>query len=156
MAGPNGGVTYIAAYAGPAGNSIRVRHVVAGNNTPLSVSVTDNDVTVNLATNGSGVAISTADEVVQLIRESTPASALVRAVSSGTGEGVASASGFVSLANGVNELAGASGEELENLIERVVAQVELGLPSHVDLIDTIQMDVQASLNLQSTVEPTIT
>jgi hypothetical protein len=53
-------ITYTAKTVGPNGTSIRVRYVVAGNNTALSVSVSGNDITVNVATNAGGSPTSTA------------------------------------------------------------------------------------------------
>ena len=54
--------------------------VVSGNYTPLSVSVASHDVTIYSATNGSGVAISTAIEVMDLINQDTFANAVLYAV----------------------------------------------------------------------------
>lgn len=62
---------------GTAGNSIRIRYVVAGNNTALSVAVSGNDITVNLATNASGVPTSTANAIKAALDASGPASALI-------------------------------------------------------------------------------
>lgn len=56
---------------------ITVTHVVSGNNTPLSVAVVGSDITVNLATDGGGLATSTAANVVTALTASAPASALV-------------------------------------------------------------------------------
>nr|WP_231127269.1 M14 family zinc carboxypeptidase [Motilibacter aurantiacus] len=57
---------------------------------PLSVSVAGNDVTVSLTTNGSGAATSTAAQVVAAINASAPASALLTATPyrTSTGAGV--------------------------------------------------------------------
>lgn len=95
----NGEIAYTAQAAGTGGNSIRVRYVVAGINTTLSVSVSGNDITVNLATNGSGVATSTASQVVTAVNASGPAFALVSAalVPGNSGAGVLAAMGFTSL-----------------------------------------------------------
>lgn len=76
---------------GVAGNSIRIRYVVAGTNTALSVSVASNDITVNLATNGSGVPTSTANQIKAALDGSGPASALINTTLSpptSTGTGV--------------------------------------------------------------------
>jgi hypothetical protein len=73
----NSNLLFTADAAGIAGNSIRIRYVVAGNNTVLSVSVSTNDITVNLATNGSGVPTSTATQIKAAIDASGPAAALI-------------------------------------------------------------------------------
>ena len=54
-----GGVVYTSVLPGSTANAISVTHVVSGLNTSLSVTAVGNAVTVNLATNGSGVATST-------------------------------------------------------------------------------------------------
>lgn len=73
----NTDLVFTADAAGTAGNSIRIRYVVAGNNTALSVSVSTNDITVNLATNGSGVPTSTGAQVLAAINAHAPAAALI-------------------------------------------------------------------------------
>jgi hypothetical protein len=73
----NTNLLYTADVAGTAGNSIRIRYVVAGNNTALTVVVATNDITVNLATNGSGVPTSTGALVKAAVIASGPANALV-------------------------------------------------------------------------------
>ena len=100
-AGVNNGILYTALYHGTAGNSLRVRHVVAGASTPLSVSVSGNDITVNVATNGSSVAISTAAQVVAAVNAHTDARKLVFAqTNEGDGSGVVAAQAFTNLAGG--------------------------------------------------------
>lgn len=96
-------ILYTAKEAGTAGNSITVRHVVAGNNTALSVSVSGSAITVNSATNGGGSATSTADAVVDAVNASTPAAALVSASSvivDSNGTGVIAALAATNLAGG--------------------------------------------------------
>lgn len=88
------------AWRGAAGNSIRVRYVVAGNNTALSVSVSGLDITVNVATNGSAAATSTATQVAAAVNASGAARDLVEATLPGTGATVVSAVGFTNLAGG--------------------------------------------------------
>jgi hypothetical protein len=73
----NSNLRFVADLAGTAGNSIRIRYVVAGNNTALSVSVASNDITVNLATNGSGIPTSTAAQIKTAIDASGAAAALI-------------------------------------------------------------------------------
>lgn len=75
----NANVTYLSKQTGLGGNAITVTHVAAGANTPLSVSVTGNAITVNLATNAGSVPTSTAAQVVAAVNANGPASALVTA-----------------------------------------------------------------------------
>lgn len=96
----NGRILWVARTPGTTGNGYTVRFVVAGNNTALSVTNTAGAITVNLATNGSGVATSTAADVVRAIKlsyaQQQPGAALsyvwpeqVRPGSDGTGVQVA-------------------------------------------------------------------
>lgn len=79
----NAGVTYTATgyYGGLIGNSITVAHVTSGTGTPLSVNVSGYAVTVHLATDGSGVATSTAAQVAAAVN--------------GAAEGVSGQGGYV-------------------------------------------------------------
>lgn len=95
---PDGDVLYCAVVPGP--SSVQVRHVVAGNNTPLSCTVLGAQITVNLATNGSGVAVTNAATVAALVSATGLAAALVFARVGGTGLGLAAASGFTTLSGG--------------------------------------------------------
>lgn len=95
---PDGGVTYQAYTAGAAGNAITVAHVVAGNNTPLTVGVVGNAITVNVATNGGGTATSTATQVAAAVVAAAPL--LVTAIATGTGSGVVGAAGPTNLTSG--------------------------------------------------------
>lgn len=74
---PNSNLVFTADAAGTAGNSIRIRYVVAGTGTSLSVVVASTDITVNLATNGSGVPTSTAAQILAAINASGAAAALI-------------------------------------------------------------------------------
>lgn len=60
-------LSYTARTVGFAGNSITVTLVIAGLNTPLSLSEAGNTVTVNLATNGAGAATTTAAGVETIV-----------------------------------------------------------------------------------------
>ena len=104
LAGTNNDVVYTAVTRGAAGNSIRVRYVVSGNNTPLTVSVSSLDITVNVATDGSAVATSTADQVKTAIEASAPAAALVTVAdaASNDGSGVVAALAYTNLAAGTD------------------------------------------------------
>jgi len=70
-------ITATAVTSGIVGESIRIKYISAGNNQALTVSVAGNDITVNLATNASGVGTSTATEIIAAVAASTPAAALV-------------------------------------------------------------------------------
>jgi hypothetical protein len=99
LAGSNNDLTLIARAPGTAANSIRLRIVVAGVSTPLSVSVSGNDITVNSATNGASAATSTANDVVRALLASTAATALVwsQVAPANDGTGVVAALAFTNL-----------------------------------------------------------
>lgn len=98
----NAGVTYTAAlWRGKGGNGARVAHVVAGTNTPLSVTAAGRDYTVNLATNGAGAATSTAAQVVAAFNNTAAVSDNgITASLPGTGASVAVAQAFTNLTGG--------------------------------------------------------
>lgn len=73
----NADLKFTALAAGNGGNSIRIRYAIAGNNTPLTVSVSTLDITINLATSAGGAATSTANQILAAVQASSPASALV-------------------------------------------------------------------------------
>jgi hypothetical protein len=102
LTGTNNDLTYTSKATGnnySSGNSIRVRYVVAGNNTALSVSVSGSDITVNVATDGSGNPTSTAAQVRTAVLASVPAAALVDVTlaAGNDGTGVVTALAFTSL-----------------------------------------------------------
>lgn len=72
------GLTLLAKPIGTAGNAISAKCVVAGNNTPLTVSVAGNVITINSATSSGGAATSKNWEIKNAIEASVAASALVR------------------------------------------------------------------------------
>lgn len=74
-------------YSNLPGKAARVQHLQTGVNTPLSVSVSGEDITVTLATDALGRVISTASAVVAAVLGDPYASALVVASSPGTGAG---------------------------------------------------------------------
>jgi hypothetical protein len=127
----DGDVTYTAQSAGTGGNSVRVRHVVAGLNTPLSVSVAANDITVNLATNGAGVATTTGAQAASAVNAAAPAFALVAARTNGTGLGLAAAAGFTFLTGGL----AAAGVDISTALvyvrsaQRTAFKVTVGAPA---------------------------
>jgi hypothetical protein len=103
---PNADLYFYARTPGTAGNSIRVRIVVAGNSTPLSVVVAGSDITVNSATDSGGAATSTARDVVRAINfdnKAGGAGLLVHAqhAPANDGTGVVSALAYTNLAGAV-------------------------------------------------------
>lgn len=72
------GIDFKAVTAGTGGNAVTVRFVdPASNSAALSVSVLSNAITVNLATNGSGGLISTRQQVIDAINQTSASNALV-------------------------------------------------------------------------------
>lgn len=84
---------------GTAGNAVTITLVVSGNDTPISVGVVGQAVTVHLATDSEGIATSTVDQVVAAITSHAGASALVTATSTDTG--IVSAAAATPLAGGL-------------------------------------------------------
>jgi phage tail sheath protein FI len=78
-------ITWTAKTPGAAGDAITVALVATGNNTPLSVEVAGQAITVHLATDSGGSATSTVAQVVAAITAHAGASALVTATSTDTG-----------------------------------------------------------------------
>ena len=76
-------------YANKADKIARISHVRTGLNTVLSVSVSGDDITVTLATDGFGNATSTALAVAAAVTADVFASVLVTVVPSGPGTGIA-------------------------------------------------------------------
>jgi hypothetical protein len=97
------GVVYTANRGGDEGNNIRVAHVEGtGNNAPLSVDVIGSDITVTLATDGTGTANSTANAVIAAVNNDPEASALVTASPLSTGAGVAAEAALAALSGGAD------------------------------------------------------
>lgn len=85
------------------GNDITIAYVdPAGNNVPLSVAESGGDIVVTLETNGTSVAISTADEVIDAINDDVDANELVLATNApgSNGSGVAIAAAEAPLTGG--------------------------------------------------------
>jgi len=78
-------IVWTAKTAGTGGNAITVALVVTGSDTPLSVDVLGQAITVHLATDSAGDAVSTADQVVAAVNAHPGASALVQAESNDIG-----------------------------------------------------------------------
>ena len=72
-------IAWWAIQPGAAENAVSVELVASGNDTPLSVEVLGQAITVNLATDGAGDPASTADQVVAAVSGTPEASALVTA-----------------------------------------------------------------------------
>lgn len=102
LSGSNNDLVFTALHAGPGGNSIRIRYVVAGNNTPLTVVVEGLDITVNVATNGAGAATSTATQVKTALDANPDVKKLITTAlaASNDGTGVVAAFSFTNLAAG--------------------------------------------------------
>jgi len=85
------------------GTTNKVEIVVSGNNTPLSVSAAAPKLTINSATNGSGVATSTAAQIVAAVNADAPSFALfeARLPPGSTGAGVTGAMSEATAADGV-------------------------------------------------------
>jgi len=101
----NNAITFTARESGPGGNSLTVTLVdPGGKEKALSVDVDGNDITVNLATNGTGAGelTSTAAQVIAAIAEHDTASQLVKGANTGasSGAGVVAAVAKASLAGG--------------------------------------------------------
>lgn len=99
----NAALTITANTTGTGGNSIRYAHVVPSTaNATLSVTVSGNDITVNVATGATaGTATSTASQVVAAVNASAAAAALVTAsLGTSDGTGIVSASAMAALTGG--------------------------------------------------------
>lgn len=97
IAGANNDLTYIAVV--PGASTVTITYAVAGTNTPLTVGVVGQAITVNVATNGGGAATSTAAQVLAAIQASAAASALVYVslATGNDGSGVVAALGSTAL-----------------------------------------------------------
>ena len=93
-------ILWTAMESGVAGNTITLTTVVSGNSTPLSVAVVGTDITVNAATDAGGLAISTADEIVDAVNAHAEALLLILALSEDSG--VVSAVAQTNLEGGVD------------------------------------------------------
>ncbi len=103
LAGANNDLRYTARPGGTAGNSLQVEYLVAGLNTPLTVTATATKVTVNVATDGAGAATSTATAVRAAVRASVAAMAIMRSVelaAGNDGTGIVTALAATNLAGG--------------------------------------------------------
>lgn len=103
MAGADNDIFLFAKYPGLAGNAVTLTIVVAGNNTPISVSVTGTAITVNAATGSGGAVVSTGRDVVRALNHTVSSRTLVTAAiaSGNTGDGIVTALGATSLTGAV-------------------------------------------------------
>src|SRR5574339_1253901 len=103
LTGSDNDLKFTAKRGGSWGNSIRVRYVDPGApSATLSVDVDGFDITVNLATDGSSVITSTANEVAAALVSNDYATRLVdvELAPSNSGAGVVTALSFTALAGG--------------------------------------------------------
>lgn len=103
-AGANNDLKFTAKPEGTVGNARRVAFVVAGASTPLTIGVSGNDITVNVATSAGSAATSTAAEVRAAVMASAPAMALldkVELASGNDGTGVVAAQALTNLTGGL-------------------------------------------------------
>lgn len=75
--GSNRDITWTAVSAGGGANQVTVQYIVAGNNTPLSVSVVDVGISIFIATNSAGSAISTANDLISLVNNDLTAGSII-------------------------------------------------------------------------------
>ena len=120
LAGANNDLVYTARTAGGQGDELTVAYVVAGTNTPLTVTVSGNAITVNVATNGAGAATSTASQVKAAIEANADAAKLVTvALAPGnSGAGVVTALAATNLAGGKFP-AETTGQRMTRVLDRV-------------------------------------
>lgn len=99
LAGANNDVALYARTPGTGGNSIRFRIVVAGVSTAASVVVAGNDITFNSATSAGSAAISTANEMLTMLRNDVNVRPLIHAqlAPGNDGTGVVAALAFTNL-----------------------------------------------------------
>lgn len=89
--------------AGTAGNSKTCAIIVSGNNTPFSFTVTASALTINSATDGSGLATTTVLQAIeQLVQDATFVDNWVASKGAGNGSGVLVAGASQALTGGTN------------------------------------------------------
>ncbi len=104
--GTNNALTFTSKLAGSLGNAIGVRRVdPKANNATLSISVSNTEITVNLATGPSGAITTTATQLSAAIAANPAAHALVGVANTGasTGAGVVGASRIEYMTGGLDE-----------------------------------------------------
>jgi len=78
-------IVWTARQPGAEGNAVSIALVAAGNDTPLSISMMANAITVNLATDAEGAPVSTVSEVLAAVAGHAQASLLIAGTSTDTG-----------------------------------------------------------------------
>lgn len=113
---------------GALGNDIHVElKDPAGNSKSLSVGVEGEDITVNLATDGSGAITSTAAQIIAAIAASGAAGIITAANETGSsGAGVVEAAARTALANGVDEGDGVECRIIDVDTENAVVWAHIG------------------------------
>lgn len=106
LAGTNNDLLFTAFKGGADGNNIRVRYVVAGASTPLTVTNSGNDITVNVATNGSSAATSTSAQVRDAVNQAVHGLVKAENATGNDGTGVVAALAFTNLTGGANPTIG--------------------------------------------------
>lgn len=84
----NNAIVFRAQAAGVAGATVKIKIVVAGNNTPFSIVVAGKLITINLATGAGGAATTTAKEVIEKVNANAEAFALLSASEGAGSSGV--------------------------------------------------------------------
>ncbi len=129
LLGANNDMLFTCVNTGTAGNSIRVKYVVSGSNTPLSVTVSGNDVTVNVATGAGGAATSIASAVKAAIEAATDPTAgeLVITYPTGNdGTGIVTAMDWSYLSQGAVSGGRDAGQAYVEALSRVVGPSSIG------------------------------
>lgn len=119
----NGDVIYTAVNAGENSNSIQVAHIDPGSaDQSLSIDVSENDITINLATDSESAVTSTALDVETVVNADPNASALVVAVKEGDGSGVVLTVSLINLVGGTNRTASQIAEDINTTYGSTVAE----------------------------------
>lgn len=95
-----GGILFTSRVAGAAGNVTTVQFVVAGTNTPLTVTATGQTIVINVATDGGGLPTSTVAQIVLAVQLYGPANTWVACQATGTTTAVAVALPATNLTGG--------------------------------------------------------
>lgn len=118
-----------AKYDGVYANQYTLTIVQAGNSTPLSVSVSAGDITVNLATNGGGTATSTVNDVIAaLVNDTLISNKVTATANTGNGTGLLAAAAQASFTGGIDGVS-ASDDYVNALILAVEDQTQTILRS---------------------------
>lgn len=119
--------------AGTAGNAKTVTIVAAGNNTPLTVSVSTSAITINLETDGSAASVSTVNDVIAKLYQNSVFEANYFA-----NDGVGDGTGILAAATVTNLSGGAAGTEIFTTIAEITNIS--GPQNTLELIDATHME----------------